>query len=99
MVLPRLSLVLHPGERVALLGPSGAGKSTLLAALRARLGDDVAWCPQHHGLVPGLAVYHNIYMGVWPSIRPWPTCGTWCAPCVGPGGKSPNSAGNSASMN
>ncbi|MFM9269473.1 ATP-binding cassette domain-containing protein [Halomonas elongata] len=80
VVLPRLSLTLRPGERVALLGPSGAGKSTLLAALRARLGDDVAWCPQHHGLVPGLAVYHNIYMGrlaehsalanLWNLVRP-----------------------------
>ncbi|MDT8894557.1 ATP-binding cassette domain-containing protein [Halomonas sp. I1] len=80
VVLPRLSLTLNPGERVALLGPSGAGKSTLLAALRARLGDDVAWCPQHHGLVPGLAVYHNIYMGrlaehsalanLWNLVRP-----------------------------
>lgn len=80
VVLPRLTLRLRHGERVALLGSSGAGKSTLLAALRERLGDDAAWCPQHHGLVPGLAVYHNIYMGrlaehaalanLWNLVRP-----------------------------
>ncbi|MDN3557091.1 ATP-binding cassette domain-containing protein [Halomonas maura] len=80
VVLPGLRLRLHHGERVALLGPSGAGKSTLLAGLRERLGDAAAWCPQHHGLVPGLAVYHNIYMArlaehsalanLWNLVRP-----------------------------
>src|SRR5690554_8085213 len=59
IILPRLTLTLHEGERVALLGQSGAGKSTLLAELRERLGARAAWCPQHHGLVPQLAVYHN----------------------------------------
>ncbi|MBZ5875913.1 ATP-binding cassette domain-containing protein [Chromohalobacter israelensis] len=62
-VLAELTLTLHAGERVALLGPSGVGKSTLLAALRRRLAQRAAWCPQEHGLVPPLAVYHNVYMG------------------------------------
>ncbi|WP_108445748.1 ATP-binding cassette domain-containing protein [Halomonas denitrificans] len=80
VVLPGLRLGLRHGERVALLGQSGAGKSTLLQALRQRLGETAAWCPQQHGLVPGLAVYHNVYMGrlaehsalanLWNLVRP-----------------------------
>ena len=80
VVLPRLTLALHEGERVALLGQSGAGKSTLLGELRRRLGRQAAWCPQHHGLVPQLAVYHNVFMGrlpehsalanLWNLVRP-----------------------------
>lgn len=80
IVLPRLSLALYEGERIALLGQSGAGKSTLLAELRRRLGRQAAWCPQHHGLVPQLAVYHNVFMGrlpeysalanLWNLVRP-----------------------------
>ncbi|MBZ9569169.1 MULTISPECIES: ATP-binding cassette domain-containing protein [Modicisalibacter] len=92
VVLPRLSLTLRVGERIALLGQSGAGKSTLLATLRRRLAADAAWCPQSHGLVPQLAVYHNVYMGrlerhsalanLWNLIRPdrraWTEIETLC---------------------
>ncbi|WP_110707672.1 ATP-binding cassette domain-containing protein [Salinicola sp. CR57] len=63
VVLPDLSLTFEAGERVALLGQSGAGKSTLLAEIRRRLDHAAAWCPQGHGLVPLLSVYHNVYMG------------------------------------
>lgn len=80
IILPRLTLTLHEGERIALLGQSGAGKSTLLNELRQRLERQAAWCPQHHGLVPQLAVYHNVFMGrlpeysalanLWNLVRP-----------------------------
>jgi len=92
IILPRLTLTLHEGERIALLGQSGTGKSTLLTELRQRLERQAAWCPQHHGLVPQLAVYHNVFMGrlpeysalanLWnlvrPLRRPWQEVAALC---------------------
>jgi len=63
VVLNNITLSIAAGERVALVGKSGVGKSTLLAALREQQSNSVAWCPQQHGLVPMLSVYHNMYMG------------------------------------
>lgn len=69
-VLSQVRLSIQAGERVAVLGESGVGKSTLLEALRQSLGPQVAWCPQHAGLVPALSVLHNVYMGRL-NEHPW----------------------------
>jgi len=62
-VLEPLTLSIEAGEQVALVGRSGAGKSTLLSLLFDDKRSDIAYMPQELGLVQGLSVFHNVYMG------------------------------------
>jgi len=80
VVLRDIDLVIHAGERVAVMGRSGAGKTTLLNVLYQRTAERVALIPQAAALVKPLSVFHNVYMGrldrcsTWHNLRTlaWP---------------------------
>ena len=62
-VLKDFSIQIEQGEKIALVGQSGAGKSTLLNLLYQKYKGDASLVPQDLGLVRGLSVFHNVYIG------------------------------------
>ena len=79
-VLGPFDLTLRRNEVVALVGSSGAGKSTLLSVLYQRLPHEVALLPQNLGLVEGLSVFHNVYIGRLDQHRWWQNLRTLIRP-------------------
>ncbi|UAJ78003.1 ABC transporter ATP-binding protein [Leifsonia sp. ZF2019] len=74
--LSPVSLVVHPGELIAVVGHNGAGKSTLFEVLggllRPTTGSiersvdpgEIGWCPQREIIDWSLTVQQNITLGV-----------------------------------
>src|SRR3954465_6288430 len=81
VVLRDIDLVIHAGERVAIMGRSGAGKTTLLNLLYQRTAERVALIPQAAALVKPLSVFHNVWAGSTAARR-----GITCARSPGPPG-------------
>ena len=69
--LQNITLRINTEEKIALLGTYGGGTTSLLNTLHQQCADQVAWCPQEHGLVEVLSGYHNIYMGQLDQHRAW----------------------------
>lgn len=79
--LTEVSLVVHPGERVALVGANGCGKSTLLRVMHgliAPTSGTLARDPQAHQAMVfqrphlmRLSVQNNIALALWLRGTPW----------------------------
>jgi ATP-binding cassette subfamily F protein 3 len=53
VVLDKMDLTLHPGEKVGMVGPNGAGKSTILRLITGELTPDVGRVVRQKGLKIG----------------------------------------------
>jgi len=53
VVLDKLDLTLHPGEKVGMVGPNGAGKSTILKLIMGQIAPDMGHITRQKGLKIG----------------------------------------------
>ncbi len=60
VVLDKVRLSLHPGDRIGLLGPNGAGKSTLIKTLAGELPQLAGRRQVAEGLVSGYFAQHQV---------------------------------------
>ncbi|NUM44653.1 MAG: ABC-F family ATP-binding cassette domain-containing protein [Anaerolineales bacterium] len=81
-ILDKISFVVNPGERVALVGPNGSGKSTLLRIIAGEESPDsgtvsrapgttLGYLPQGFQLDPDQTVYTTVISGLtgWQTAR------------------------------
>ncbi len=72
-----LDLVVHQGDRVALVGRNGSGKSTLMKVMAGQIEPDAGGCTR----APGIAVG---YMEQDPDFTPFATLGDFAADGLAP---------------
>ena len=63
VVLDKLNLSLHPGEKVGMVGANGEGKSTILNLIAGRIAPDIGRVVKQKGLVIGYLRQETAFSG------------------------------------
>jgi ATP-binding cassette subfamily F protein 3 len=63
VVLDKLNLSLHPGEKVGMVGANGAGKSTILNLIAGRIAPDIGRVAKQKGLAIGYLRQETAFSG------------------------------------